>query len=226
MDLDRQELAGQGPGRGHARASTALFGHAQEAEHGPEPDVLLPALTLGEEVVQDYSSIRLSLKDHPVRLVRDALGPVMPAAGLVEAAHGAKVSVAGLVLVRQRPGSASGVIFATLEDETGSANVVVWPAVFEAHRRIVLAARLMRVTGELQRQGIVTHLITEKLEDMSLLLDGRLPGEVCRPRPGRRGHTAPAPTRGQRKCCAARRPSAPGPPARFARVLFPSRDFH
>jgi len=232
MDLDRRQglwqVKGLGGGAPRARP-LPLFGHAQEAEHGAEPDVLLPALTLGEEVVQDYSSIRLSLKDHPVRLVRAALEPVTPAAQLVEIADGAKISVAGLVLVRQRPGSASGVIFATLEDETGSANVVVWPAVFEAHRRIVLAARLMRVTGELQRQGIVTHLIAEKLEDMSPLLDGLAAGEafaVAHDRADEVKHgTRPDP----RAAKMSRRPPAvprPGHPRDSARVLFPSRDFH
>jgi error-prone DNA polymerase len=78
--------------------------------------------------------------------------------------------------VRQRPGTAKGVIFATLEDETGVANIIVWPKVLEQYRRVVLTARLMQVTGRLQREGIVTHLIADKVEDMSYLLDS-LEGE-------------------------------------------------
>src|SRR5690606_39524311 len=82
------------------------------------------------------------------------------------------IEVAGLVLVRQRPGTASGVIFATLEDETGIANVVIWPKVFEANRKVVLGARLLAVRGQLQREGLVIHIIAEQLSDLtSHLLD-------------------------------------------------------
>lgn len=84
---------------------------------------------------------------------------------------GAQVTVAGLVLVRQRPGTAKGVIFVTLEDETGICNVVVWAKVFETFRRAVIAGRLLRVTGKLQREGGVEHLIAEQVEDLSPLLD-------------------------------------------------------
>ena len=84
---------------------------------------------------------------------------------------GARVCVAGLVLVRQRPGTAKGVIFVTLEDETGVCNVVVWAKVFETFRRAVIAGRLLRVTGRMQREGGVSHIIAEKVEDLSPLLD-------------------------------------------------------
>ncbi len=84
---------------------------------------------------------------------------------------GARISVAGLVLVRQRPGTAKGVIFVTLEDETGVCNVVVWAKVFETYRRAIIAGRLLRVTGRLQREGGVVHLVAEQVEDLSLLLD-------------------------------------------------------
>ena len=84
---------------------------------------------------------------------------------------GARVTVAGLVLVRQRPGTAKGVIFVTLEDETGVCNVVVWAKVFETFRRAVIAGRMLRVTGKLQREGGVEHLIAEHVEDLSPLLD-------------------------------------------------------
>ncbi|NWG45439.1 MAG: error-prone DNA polymerase [Alphaproteobacteria bacterium] len=127
----------------------------------------LPRLTLPEHVVEDYTFLRLSLKAHPLAFLRPAYGAegILAAADLARRPGGTRVSHGGLVLVRQRPGTASGVIFATLEDETGIANIIVWPKVFEAHRRIVLGARLIVVHGRLQREGLVTHIIAERLED-------------------------------------------------------------
>lgn len=90
---------------------------------------------------------------------------------LHEPPDGARVTVAGLVLVRQRPGTAKGVIFVTLEDETGVANVVVWAKVFETYRRAVIAGRLLRVTGRIQRESTVVHVVAEQVEDISSLLD-------------------------------------------------------
>lgn len=126
-------------------------------------------MSLGEAVSADYTALRLSLKSHPLALLRDnlAMRGVTPAAGLAELANGATVRVAGLVLVRQRPGSASGVIFATLEDETGVVNVIIWPHVFERFRRETTGAALLAVTGKLQREGIVIHVIADRLEDRS-----------------------------------------------------------
>ena len=95
----------------------------------------------------------------------------LPAARLDEPSHGARVCVAGLVLVRQRPGTAKGVIFLTLEDETGVANVVVWATIYERFRRAVISGRLLRVTGRLQRDAGVVHVVAEAIEDMSPLLD-------------------------------------------------------
>ena len=85
--------------------------------------------------------------------------------------NGARITVAGLVILRQRPGTAKGVIFITLEDETGSVNVIVWRKLYERHRRAVMSARLLRVTGTLQRADGVTHIIAQKIEDISELLD-------------------------------------------------------
>ena len=84
---------------------------------------------------------------------------------------GARVTVAGLVLVRQRPGTANGVIFVTLEDEFGVSNIIVWRKVYERYRRAVISGRLLRVTGRLQREGGVVHIIAEEIEDLSALLD-------------------------------------------------------
>ncbi|WP_425403273.1 error-prone DNA polymerase [Hwanghaeella sp.] len=148
-----------------------LFEVMGEEEQGEEPAVILPEPTLGEEVVQDYSHLRLSLKAHPCALLRPALAGETLAEDLLTLPDGATVTVSGLVLVRQRPGSARGVVFSTLEDETGWSNIVIWQDTFKKFRREILSARLMRVTGELQRQGIVTHVISKKIEDISHLLD-------------------------------------------------------
>ena len=148
-------------------APLPLFAAAGEGR--TEQAVALPTMSRGEEVSQDYATIRMSLKDHPLALMRARLAAerVTPAGRLVEIDDGARVTVAGLALVRQRPGTASGVIFVTLEDETGIANLVVWPKVFERYRREVMAARLLRVSGELQREGIVIHVVARRLEDLT-----------------------------------------------------------
>jgi error-prone DNA polymerase len=147
-----------------------LFAWAEGAAC-PEPEVALPPMTLGEEVAQDYSNLCLSLRCHPLALLRPWLGRrVVRAEQLASIADGRRVEVAGITLVRQRPGTASGVIFVTLEDETGVANLVVWPAVFERYRRVLLGAQLMVVRGKLQREGIVIHVVAEALIDRSDLL--------------------------------------------------------
>jgi error-prone DNA polymerase len=181
----------------------------------PEPAAPLPEMALGEHVVEDYARLRLSLKAHPMALLRDAVGagagaaprtpfppnparhprhmptgllPDRPAAAgaagrpvaLVRAAalahlpHGRRVWVAGLVLVRQRPGSAKGVVFITLEDETGVANLVVLPPAFETFRKEILAARLLLCHGRVERQDLVVHVRVERLVDVSHLLRGLL----------------------------------------------------
>ncbi len=124
--------------KGLAPAPLPLFAAAGEEERGPEPPVVLPELSEGEQVVEDYRWLSLTLRAHPVSFLRARLegeGQV-PASALEELPEGRRISLTGLVLVRQRPGSAKGVIFATLEDESGVANIVVWPKVFERYRRI------------------------------------------------------------------------------------------
>lgn len=99
--------------------------------------------------------------------------------GLLDLPPGnARVAVAGLVLVRQRPGTAKGVIFVTLEDETGVCNVIVWRAVYERFRRAVIAGRLLKVTGRIQRESGVTHIIAEEIEDLSHMLDSLLQADA------------------------------------------------
>ncbi len=104
----------------------------------------------------------------------------LPAGRLDEPPEKARVAVAGLVVVRQRPGSAKGVIFVTLEDETGVANVVVWQKVYERFRREIIAGRLLRVTGRLQRDGRVVHVVAERVEDLSAMLDDLARGAARR----------------------------------------------
>ncbi len=152
---------------GIAEDAPPLLAAARAAEQ--ESERALPRMPVGEEVVHDYRTLRLSLRAHPLAFLRRTLAEksFRPCAALARAANGAGVAVAGLVLVRQRPGTASGVIFATLEDETGTANIIIWPKVFEAFRRVVLGARLMGVRGHIQRDGEVIHLIAARLEDLT-----------------------------------------------------------
>ena len=128
------------------------------------------------------------------------------------------VSVCGLVITRQRPGTASGVIFLTLEDETGVSNVVVWNKIYERFRRIVMGGRLLRVTGYLQREGIVVHLIAQKIEDMSHRLT-----DLGHPLDEAIGITQPQTDDAPRR---PRQPSRAMHPREQAKRLFPSRDFH
>ena len=132
----------------------------------------LPVMALGEEVAQDYSALALSLKAHPMSFLRRRFHRrgYRPCADLKTARNGSRTGVAGLVLVRQRPGSAKGVIFATLEDETGVANVIIWPTLFQRFRRAVIGSKLMGVTGRVQRQGEVIHLVADQVVDWSSAL--------------------------------------------------------
>jgi len=136
--------------------------------------VALPPLSLGEEVGEDYQHLSLSLKAHPAALFRDRFDRrgILPSRHLRDVPDGAPVKVAGLVLVRQQPGTASGVIFMTLEDETGVANIVVWQTVFQRFRRILLGSRLLGVAGRVQRDesGFVIHVVADELADLSAYL--------------------------------------------------------
>ncbi|VWX61010.1 error-prone DNA polymerase [Sphingorhabdus sp. 109] len=150
-----------------------LFEAAQAKELGQEQDARLPAMTKGEHVVADYQSVRLSLKGHPMEFLRERLREigVLSCAELAKAKNGSQAKVAGVVLIRQRPGKGNAV-FITLEDESGVANLLLWASRFEKMRRPVMAARLMLATGEVQRsvEG-VTHLMTTRVEDYTFMLD-------------------------------------------------------
>jgi error-prone DNA polymerase len=202
-----------------------LFTHAAEREYGAEPAVSLPEMPLGEQVIEDYHALRLSLKAHPVKLLRPALCGIAENASLMGLKADQRVSVCGLVIARQRPGTAKGVIFATLEDETGVANIIIWSSVYEKYRRTVLTARLLMVRGRVQREGIVIHVLAEHLEDRSHLL-GALGGRGLTP------PYAPADEVAHPNGHDSRDPPKPRPiprprhPREQAKVLFPSRDFH
>ncbi len=133
---------------------------------------LLRAPSEGEDIVADYRAVGLTLARHPLALLRPQLAACgwLPALEVLQLADGARVTTGGIVLTRQRPGSASGVIFVTLEDETGYVNLVVWSRIADRHRKVLLGARLLGVRGRLQREGDVLHVVVERLEDRSALL--------------------------------------------------------
>jgi error-prone DNA polymerase len=133
--------------------------------------VTLTPLTEGREVVEDYRAVQLSLRAHPLAFLRSALDRrgITSAAGLGKLKDGDRVRIAGIVLVRQRPG-AGNVTFMTLEDETGIANAIIWQRIFEAQRRIILSAAMVAIHGTLQREGKVVHIVTDRLEDLTPLL--------------------------------------------------------
>jgi len=199
-------------------APLPLFAAADARELGEEADARLPRMRLGEHVAADYQTTRLSLKAHPMAILR----PVFRAEGLLTCAEietrrsGPRVRTAGVVLVRQRPGKGNA-IFITLEDETGVANLVLWARMFEEYRGIVMAARLMGVEGVIEKspEGVVhlmAHRVFDRSAELDRLSDGHHPeitlsraDEILRPQPLRRpGHTHP----------------------RNARILPGSRDFH
>ena len=207
LGLDRREAlwAARGLGGGKERDRLPLFDKPEFADVRREPDVGLPPMLRGEHVVNDYRFLSLSPKAHPVSFIRQTLAGqgIIASEALRDPPRGAedrrsdregstmngrRVSVAGLVLVRQRPGSASGVIFMTIEDETDIANAVVWPKIFERFRPIVLGARLVKVSGKVQSESGVIHVVADRLDDLTPLLNsvgGWRGGRSARP--GRRG---------------------------------------
>jgi error-prone DNA polymerase len=188
-------------------------------DEGEEPAVPLPVMALPEQVVSDYQTLRLSLKAHPMTFLRRSLRSqgYLAARDLAGTRNFQRVRLAGLVLVRQRPGSAKGVCFVTLEDETGTANLVIWPKVLEEFRKTVMQARLLVIEGHVQREVEIVHVVAERLIDRTDALLRLAPeglastlcpaDEVARPVQG-----------------SARGSSHVHP--RDAQVIPPSRDFH
>lgn len=162
---------------------TALADHpkgvfkGQPSESRFEKQILLPEMTAAEHVVQDYSSTSLSLKAHPVHFIRKQLysNRIISTADLSTLPDGAYVKVAGLVLVRQRPGTASGICFITIEDETGSANLVVFQHLFEKYRKEILQSKLLVVSGRVQRESEVIHVVVKKCFNGSAYLRSLVP---------------------------------------------------
>lgn len=184
--LDRGDLSALAA----ADALASLAGHRREALwetlavdeatrlEMPAVPVAPPALKVpseGENIVGDYDALGLTLRRHPLALLREKLKKknMRTATEIANARHGQLIRTAGIVTCRQRPATASGVIFVTLEDETGHVNLVVWNELAERQRRELLGARLLAVSGQVQKEGLVVHVLARKLEDLSPML-GRL----------------------------------------------------
>ncbi|WP_295510457.1 error-prone DNA polymerase [Sulfitobacter sp.] len=216
MGIDRRQALWQAQALKDA-PDLPIFTHADARDEGAEPPVLLPAMPQAEQVVADYQTLRLSLKAHPISFFRRSLRKqgFIAAGDLPSLNHGRKVSLAGLVLVRQKPGSAKGVCFITLEDETGVANLVIWPKLFEHYRPVIMSARLLVVHGRMQTDGRVIHVVADRLENRTDRLD-RLSAERV-PQTTVRGDHPTHPIPGQ---------VAPRQHPRDVRVIPKSRDFH
>jgi error-prone DNA polymerase len=166
IGLDRREALWEVSRKDEAHA---LFSGSAD---GDEEKTDLPKMLLSEHVVHDYATTSLSLKAHPVSFIREELGRlrVLSAAALATAKDGDMVKVAGLILVRQRPGTANGICFITIEDETGTANLVVFHKLFDKYRKEVMQSRLLMVEGQLQREGEIIHVIVRRCYNYSGLL--------------------------------------------------------
>ncbi len=142
------------------------------AEAIDEPAAALPAMPDGQQVVEDYRHQGLTLRRHPLAFIRSDLAAASyaPTSAIPDTRDGRPIALAGLVLIRQMPGSAKGVLFVTVEDEHGTANLIVWPKVFDRFRRVVLSAHLLGAHGRLQREGEVVHIVVNRLDDLTPLL--------------------------------------------------------
>ncbi|WP_288902925.1 error-prone DNA polymerase [uncultured Sneathiella sp.] len=212
LHLDRREALWQASGI-KGEKPLPLFSYAREDEQGMEPDVILPKMHIGEDVLQDYRSLRLSLRDHPIKLLRPQFPGTMKSKSLLSVSDKQRVSVVGLVLARQRPGTSKGVVFMTLEDEDGSINIVVWRKVCERYRRAVMTGRLVQISGVIERKDIVTHLIADRITDYSSYLE-KLGDENFLKKASRAEPVKNRPV------------SLHKHPRDMIKALFPSRDFH
>ncbi len=182
--------------RGLGESPLPLF----EATERKEEPVRLVPLTAGREVVEDYRATQLTLRQHPLFFLRDGLANegVIPCAALRHVKDGRRVEVAGIILVRQKPGSAKGVLFITVEDETGVANIILWPDRFEAQRTVVMSSAMISVTGIVQREGEVIHVIASRIYDRTDML--RQVGDIDLPKltsPGDGATNGGSPDRGE-----------------------------
>ncbi|MDP4289756.1 MAG: error-prone DNA polymerase [Bacteroidota bacterium] len=190
------------------------------SESASEEPVTLPLMTPGEQVIRDYSSLSLSLKAHPVSFARKKLDKlnVIPSGELKSMPNGAGVKVCGLITIRQRPITAKGVTFITIEDESGFVNLVVWAKVFEKYRKEILQSRLLMVEGKLQIEGEVIHVVVEKCFNLNRLI-GVIAGEVN----GQAGNAPEQPDQTSKRATAVKTDRIS--PTGTQGELFPSRDF-
>jgi DNA polymerase III alpha subunit len=172
----REERASSPPAHAPPSEQTQALQGKQEPQGKsvcqPEPEVTLPPMSLGEEVVNDYRFLELSLRAHPASFLRPDLirRGIIRNEDLRARRSGERLSVSGLITIRQRPGTASGVVFMTIEDETAVANIIIWPRTFERFRAVILGARYVAVSGELQQESGVIHVVATKLDDLTPLL--------------------------------------------------------
>jgi error-prone DNA polymerase len=173
LNLDRRQAlwAARGLAR-HRLHDMPLFAHARQRHErlaGIEPAIILPPAGLGENVAEDYRSLGLSLKAHPLDLLQKPL----VAAGWQMCSHartvpdGKRLRLAGLVTMRQRPGTASGTVFITLEDGQGTTNIIIWPKLTEIYRAALLHAQILGLVGRVQRQQAAIHVIAESLFNLN-----------------------------------------------------------
>ncbi len=214
MALDRRQALWQSRALKDA-PDLPLFTVSDTRDEGAEALVPLPEMPKCEHVVADYQTLRLSLKAHPMVFLRASLTRQrhISARDLLDSHNGQKVAMAGIVLIRQRPGTAKGVCFITLEDETGVANLVVWPKVMAAYRKVIMGSRLIAVRGYVQRDADVIHIVVQHLENRSDALD-RLANDPINIHTARADHVS--------GLVSARRHGHP----RDARIIPKSRDFH
>ncbi|WP_441234856.1 error-prone DNA polymerase [Bradyrhizobium sp. 930_D9_N1_4] len=227
LGLDRREALWQ-VRRLPDDVALPLFEAATAREQPDEHAKPLPLMPRSEQVVADYQTIRLSLKGHPMEFLREMFSRerVVACKDISHENERRRVRCAGVVLVRQRPGSASGVVFMTLEDETGIANVVVWPKVMEQYRKEVMGARLIEVQGYIQSSPEkVTHLIAQRMIDRSHDLVGLANDALSRKHPLPAGATVVEPLNEDARALTDM-PAQKIRHPRNARILPPSRDFH
>jgi error-prone DNA polymerase len=200
-----------------------LFTFAEERPEGDDVETQLPDMPLSEHVVADYQTLRLSLKAHPVSFLRSTYAQrgVRTAEEILHMPNNSRAAMAGVVLVRQRPGTAKGVVFITAEDESGVTNIIVWPKMLEKYRKVVMTARLLMVRGQVQTSSGVTHLVAHELIDCSADLE-RLADSKLDPRPLRPDEVLrPIPDRFKASAASSGRTHP-----RNIRIIPKSRDFH
>ncbi|MGI9508672.1 MAG: OB-fold nucleic acid binding domain-containing protein, partial [Geminicoccaceae bacterium] len=200
-----------------------LFAHAEVSGQGEDPAVTLPKMPQPEHVVVDYQTTGLSLKAHPLSFLRGAYQArgLLATEMLGRLENAARVALAGVVLVRQRPGTAKGVVFLTIEDETGIANCVVWAKTMERYRRVLMGARLLLIEGRLQKHGSIIHVVVDHMKDWTHHLVHLTDGAVSEKAPLARANEAKRPV-----AALNRWRQSPQRHPRNVRIMPKSRDFH